>query len=86
MLCLPVRTITSRRNPIVAKFRAVERCSRTNRQHLLLDGVRLIGDAQRAGVSFEVAVFSIDLLRRRGATVGHLVGHLEASGVDVVSA
>ena len=86
MLGLPVRTITSRHNPVVAQFRAAERCRRTARRHVLLDGVRLIADADRAGVPLEVAVFSIGSLRRQDATLQRLVRHLESSGVEVIAA
>ena len=86
MLGLPVRTITSRHNPVVAQFRAAERCRRTARRHVLLDGVRLITDAYRAGVPLEMAVFSIGSLRRQDATLQRLVRHLESSGVEVIAA
>lgn len=86
MLCLPVRTITSRQNPVVATFRTADRSGRTDRRHLLLDGVRLIQDAYRAGVPLEVVAFSAGLLQKQSTTITRLARHLESAGVDVISA
>lgn len=86
MLGLPLKTITSRHNPLVAMFRAAERSGRTDRRYLLLDGLHLIGEAHQAGLPLEVVVLSISLLRQRDATVHRLVRHLETSGVEIVAA
>jgi RNA methyltransferase, TrmH family len=50
--CVPA--ITSRRNPIVARFRAVAKGDRTD--ELLLDGVHLVGEAIAAGLRMREAV------------------------------
>ena len=83
-----MRTITSRRNPVVAAFRAVERSRRASRRHLLLDGARLIDDAHRAGWTLQQAVFASAALQRDGGQLARLARRLEAAGVavDAVSA
>lgn len=78
-----MRTITSRRNPVVAAFRAAERSRRTGRQHLLLDGARLIDDAHRAGWPLQLAVFSSAALGHRGGRLAGLARRLESAGVAV---
>ena len=78
-----MRTITSRRNPVVAAFRAAERSRRTGRQHLLLDGVRLIDDAHRAGWPLQLAVFSSAALGHGGGRLAGLARRLESAGVAV---
>ena len=83
---LPVKMITSRQNSLVARFRAVARSGRVNRQYILLDGARLIDDARKAGVTPEVAVFSARGLRRHDQVLRSLASTLEALGVDVLAA
>ena len=83
---LPVHTITSRQNPLVARFLAVARSGRVNRQHILLDGARLIDDARKAGVTPEVAVFSARGLGRHDQVLTNLARTLKALGVDVLVA
>lgn len=78
-----MRTITSRRNPVVAAFRAAERSRRASRRHLLLDGARLIDDAHRAGWSLQQVVFASEALRHEGGQLARLAGRLEAAGVAV---
>ncbi len=78
-----MRTITSRRNPVVATFRAAERSRRVNRQHLLLDGARLIDDAHRAGWPLQLAVFSSEALQHADGRLARLAGRLESAGVAV---
>ena len=78
-----MRTITSRRNPVVAAFRAAERSRRTGRRHLLLDGARLIDDAHRAGWPLQQAVFSSTALERGGGRLAGLARRLESAGVAV---
>ncbi len=78
-----MRTITSRRNPVVSAFREAERCRRTGRKHLLLDGARLIDDAHRAGWSLQSAVFSSAALGQGDGRLVELARRLEAAGVAV---
>ena len=80
---LPVRTISSRRNPVVAAFRAAERSRRAGRQHLLLDGARLIDEAHRAGWPLQRAVFASAALRHGDGRLARLAERLEAAGVAV---
>ena len=78
-----MRTITSRRNPVVATFRAAERSRRAGRQHLLLDGARLIDEAHRAGWPLQLAVFSSEALRDGDGQFARLARRLESAGVAV---
>jgi len=80
-----VRTITSRQNPLVTKFRAVH-TGHSPRQHLLLDGTRLIDDAQATNTPIEVALFSAAALRAGDRQLGELADTLAASGTEVLAA
>ena len=82
---MPVETVTSRRNAIVARFRSAIRTSRRSRTHVLLDGRRLIADAQRAGVSLETLLVAAAALRRGEPALDALVAHCEAQQIDVVA-
>ena len=86
----PVQIITSRHNPVVARFRAAAHERRGNRQHLLLDGSRLIDAAQRAGVQPETVIFARSALQRRDAALAaalvDLAGRLAAQNVTIVAA
>lgn len=81
-----MKTITSRHNPLVARFRAAERVHRKKRQYVLLDGPRLIDDACRAGVRPEVAIFSIGELRRSDRKLSELATRLKSLGTEVMAA
>ena len=62
--------ITSRRNPIVARFRQITRSARPTGATVLLDGPRLIEEALAAGVRIEVAAVRTDAATtRRSAAV-----------------
>jgi len=80
-----VRTITRRQNPLVARFRTA-RTGRSPRQHLLLDGLRLIVDAQATKTPIEVALFSATELRGGERRLSELADTLSASGVEVFAA
>lgn len=54
-----VEKITSRQNPLVKRFRFLR--AGGERHHVLLEGVRLIEDALRAGAHFETVAFSAQL-------------------------
>ena len=54
-----VEKITSRQNPLVKRFRRVRAMG--ERQHVFLEGVRLIEDAINAGVRFESVAFTAEL-------------------------
>src|SRR5687767_12568675 len=77
-----VKRITSRQNPIVARYRAVG--GGAERNLILLDGLHLVGDADAAGLRFHhamVAAVAID-----GPEMHALVARLVAAGVEVAAA
>jgi TrmH family RNA methyltransferase len=53
-----MKAISSRQNPLVARFRALADSSDPAGSRLLLDGVHLVRDAQASGHSFEIAALS----------------------------
>ena len=63
-----VEKITSRQNPLVKRFRRVRTMG--ERQHIFLEGVRLIEDAIQAGAHFESVAFTSELeSNERGAAL-----------------
>ena len=63
-----VEKITSRQNPLVKRFRRVRAMG--ERQHIFLEGVRLIEDAIKAGAHFESVAFTSELeSNERGAAL-----------------
>ena len=80
-----MRSITSRHNPVVARFRALAEEADPTGARLLLDGVHLVRDAQESGHSFEIAAISSSRLAA-GSEESEVAQTLQASGVDVVSA
>jgi TrmH family RNA methyltransferase len=54
-----VEKIISRQNPLVRRFRRVR--AGNDRHLMLLEGVRLVEDAVRAGIHFEIVAFTSDL-------------------------
>ena len=81
-----MKKITSRQNPLVARFRAAARTNRSNRSQILLDGTKLVEDALAAGVSIDVAVVSSAELRKNNRKFTSLAHNLEANGVTVAAA
>ena len=81
----PVRSVTSRQNPLVTRFRTVARAGRRSRTHLLLDGLRLVSDARRSGVAIDALVVSGQALRQGDAALATLAADCEAAGVEVVA-
>lgn len=71
--------ISSRQNPLVARFRAV---ARGDRLSMLLDGPHLLTDALATGTPIEIAIVDHDALEHR-ADIGPLVQRLEQAGVEV---
>ena len=53
-----MRSITSRQNPMVARFRALADSADSTGARVLLDGVHLVRDAHESGHSFELAAVS----------------------------
>lgn len=77
-----MKRITSRHNPIVARFRAAGRGAVKNL--LLLDGVHLVADALDAGVRLRQAAMAADRLAR--PELRAIVERLQRAEVEVVAA
>lgn len=76
-----MKRITSRQNPLVARYRAVGRGAEPDL--ILLDGLHLIGDAEAAGLRIRHALVAAGAIDRPDLQA--LVARLAASGVDVAS-
>jgi TrmH family RNA methyltransferase len=74
-------TITSRQNPLVARFRAAARGDVGGL--LLLDGAHLVADALAARLTFQLAAVTPEALERRD--VAALVSGLTNAGVEVAT-
>jgi TrmH family RNA methyltransferase len=74
-------TITSRQNPLVARFRHAARGDAS--EVILLDGAHLVGDAIAAGVAIQIA--AVTPAARERADISALVGALTRSGVEVTT-
>ena len=81
-----MKIIRSRQNSVVAAFRVAVRSSRQNRQHILLDGARLIEDAHAANVPIGLAMFSATALDEPGHPLDVLAQALQRAGVETVAA
>lgn len=81
-----MKTISSRKNPIVASFRAAARNRGSRQGHLLLDGIRVIEDAHVAGVDIEVVLLSAVALQQRDHATIQLSKSLSTSGVRTLAA
>ena len=79
-----MKTISSRHNPLVARFRALGRARRTNRTEVLLESAALVRDAYRAGVALDVVLASGAGARQAGSEIATLVDTLTRAGVNVV--
>jgi RNA methyltransferase, TrmH family len=76
-----VTTITSRQNPLVARFRAI--ASGEIPDTLLLDGIHLVSEALDAAVQIQQAAIAADAAER--PELARLAERLQRRGVDVVS-
>src|ERR1051326_794979 len=74
--------ISSRQNPLVARYRAAR--EHRDRGAVLLDGVHLVGDAVAAGLSLRDVVVSADSADR--ADLGELLRRLSRARVPVTTA
>ena len=81
-----MKTITSRQNALVTRFRLAARERRVSRRHVLLQGARLIEDARSAGVPIEAAVFAKGDLGGSDAALRRLAAALSATETEVVAA
>jgi RNA methyltransferase, TrmH family len=79
-----MRTISSRQNPLVQVFRALSDAPDPAHARVLLDGVHLVGDAVRAGLTIEVAAVGETRLAHPGEE-RELALALDAAGADVVA-
>ncbi len=80
--CYPSRvTITSRQNPLVARFRTAARGDVGG--VLLLDGAHLVADALAAGVTFQLAAVTPASVEE--PTIRPLVNALHTNGVEVIT-
>ena len=78
-----IRTITSRQNPSVRAFRELTRTRKLDDDRVLLDGWHLLIEARQAGVPFERAVFTTDLLSK--PEVARLAHELLDAGAEVMA-
>jgi len=77
-----VEKITSRQNPLVKRFRRVRMMG--ERQHVFLEGVRLIEDAIAAGAHFESVAFTADVeSSERGAALLDSLRRVQCRGALV---
>jgi TrmH family RNA methyltransferase len=81
VLSFPGVTITSRQNPLVARFRSAARGDVGG--VLLLDGVHLVGDAIAAGVAFQLAAVTPESSDR--PDIGALIVSLQQLAVEVIT-
>ena len=77
-----MRSITSRSNALVARFRDLADHPDVTGARLLLDGPHLVRDAHAAGLTFEHVAVSVSALDR-GGEAATLARTLDASGHDV---
>jgi len=77
-----VEQITSRRNPIVARFRRIARSSTPTNSTVLLEGPRLIEEALAAGIQIELAAVSTDAAVARRSTA--LLDRLDPAATRLV--
>ena len=78
----PSSRITSRHNPIVARYRAVAKGDVDGL--VLLDGAHLVGDAIAAGISIEHAAVDVNATER--AEIARLMTSLYGKRIDVATA
>jgi TrmH family RNA methyltransferase len=75
-------TITSRQNPLVARFRDAARGDAGG--VMLLDGAHLVGDALAAGISIQLAAVAVGVEDNR-EEVRHLLASLARAGVELAT-
>jgi TrmH family RNA methyltransferase len=80
-----MRSITSRQNPVVARFRELADSADSTGTRVLLDGVHLVHDAQESGHTFEIVAVSSSRMATE-TEEARVAKALEKSGVDVVQA
>ena len=79
-----VKSITSSQNALLTRFRLARRERRAERTHLVLDGLRLVADASRSGLTIDTLLVSAAALRRDSG-VRALVDDCDASATILAS-
>jgi TrmH family RNA methyltransferase len=80
-----MRSITSRQNPLVARFRALADTADPTGARVLLDGAHLVRDAHESGHTFEIAAVSSSRLASDNEEA-QLADRLAKAGIDVIQA
>ena len=80
-----MRSITSRQNPVVARFRALADTADPAGARVLLDGPHLVHEAQQSGHTFEIAAVSSSRLAS-DTEEAQLAAGLEKAGVEIIQA
>jgi RNA methyltransferase, TrmH family len=75
-----MRRVSSRRNPVVARFRELAR-GRDRSDRVLLEGEHLIAEALASQVAIEIVAIAE---RRLTSSLGQLAERLSAAGVDAI--
>jgi RNA methyltransferase, TrmH family len=78
-----VKIITSRQNPLVARFRSAAEERSDGDAHVLLDGAHLVRDARNSGLAIDVVAVASSSLRA-DTEEGRLARALAHEGVDVI--
>jgi RNA methyltransferase, TrmH family len=80
----PMRSITSRQNPVVARFRTLADTADPTGARILLDGIHLVREAQESGSTFEIVAISSS--RSANSEEAQVAEALQRAGVEVVQA
>jgi len=80
-----VKTITSRHNPIVGRFRTMADTPDPSGTQLLLDGAHLVRDARRSGLAFDVVAIASSRLHSNSEE-RQLAQAFASEGVEVIEA
>jgi RNA methyltransferase, TrmH family len=81
---MPMRSVTSRQNPLVRTFRALADVPDPGGRRLLLDGVHLVRDAHRTGLAFETVAVAASRLDG-SSDEQRLASRLDRDGADVIA-
>jgi TrmH family RNA methyltransferase len=80
-----MRSITSRQNSVVARFRTLADTADPTGARILLDGVHLVREAQESGSTFEIVAVSSSRVASNSEEL-HVAEALSKAGVEVVQA
>ena len=80
-----MRSITSRQNPLVARFRALADTADPTGARMLHDGAHLVRDAHESGHTFEIAAVASSRLASNNEE-SQLADRLVKAGIDVIQA